>query len=313
VDSITGDRDASTAVEKGVFRWRESLRPARVLSLGAGVQSTCVLLMSCRGDLPPLDAAVFADTQDEGEEVYANLEWLKGVAAAAGIAVIVRTAGDLCGEFVAFVAESAEVGVAEARRASCMPLFSKHPVVGKVGRLRRQCTRDYKIRVVSRGIREGVLGLSKGQHVPAGTRVDLWFGMPSEEATRRMRMSQVSWMRNVYPLVGLPDEYLLKAFSRIDCLAWLKEHYPDRVVPRSSCRICPFRSRADWRLLQRNPRDWAAAVAFDKAVRRLPEMEGDVFVHRTCVPLDEIDFTKRENGEEEDGEGDVECTGFCHC
>ena len=29
----------------------------RILSLGAGVQSTTVLLMSCRGDLPKLDTA----------------------------------------------------------------------------------------------------------------------------------------------------------------------------------------------------------------------------------------------------------------
>lgn len=33
----------------------------RVLSLGAGVQSSVLLLMSCRGELPKLDAAVFAD------------------------------------------------------------------------------------------------------------------------------------------------------------------------------------------------------------------------------------------------------------
>lgn len=34
----------------------------KVLSLGAGVQSTTVLLMSWAGELPPLDCAIFADT-----------------------------------------------------------------------------------------------------------------------------------------------------------------------------------------------------------------------------------------------------------
>ncbi|KKN55324.1 hypothetical protein LCGC14_0583140, partial [marine sediment metagenome] len=42
----------------------------RILSLGAGVQSTAVLLMSCQGVLPPLDAAVFADTGWEPKAVY---------------------------------------------------------------------------------------------------------------------------------------------------------------------------------------------------------------------------------------------------
>ncbi len=58
-----------------------------VLSLGAGVQSTCVLLMSCRGVLPKLDCAVFADTGWEPKAVYDHLEWLKGEAERAGIPV----------------------------------------------------------------------------------------------------------------------------------------------------------------------------------------------------------------------------------
>ena len=37
----------------------------RILSLGAGVQSSVVLLMSIKGILPRLDAAIFADTQWE--------------------------------------------------------------------------------------------------------------------------------------------------------------------------------------------------------------------------------------------------------
>lgn len=40
-------------------------RLLKVLSLGAGVQSSALLLMSCRGVLPRIDAAVFADTRFE--------------------------------------------------------------------------------------------------------------------------------------------------------------------------------------------------------------------------------------------------------
>ena len=52
-------------------------QPFRVPSLGAGVQSSTVLLMSLLGELDRLDAAIFADTQWEPAEVYDHLEKLK--------------------------------------------------------------------------------------------------------------------------------------------------------------------------------------------------------------------------------------------
>ena len=70
-------------------------RPLRVLSLGAGVQSTTVLLMSLAGDLPPLDAAIFADTGSEPDAVYAHLEWLAERMADADVPLYRVDAGNL--------------------------------------------------------------------------------------------------------------------------------------------------------------------------------------------------------------------------
>jgi hypothetical protein len=51
-----------------------------ILSLGAGVQSTTIALMSLRGELPaqfaPPTAAIFADTGYEPANVYSHLQWL---------------------------------------------------------------------------------------------------------------------------------------------------------------------------------------------------------------------------------------------
>lgn len=47
-----------------------------VLSLGAGVQSSTLLLMACAGELPRPDVAVFADTGWEPSAVY---RWLHDV------------------------------------------------------------------------------------------------------------------------------------------------------------------------------------------------------------------------------------------
>jgi hypothetical protein len=49
----------------------------RLLSLGAGVQSTTVLLLACDATIPPFDYAVFADTRWEPAAVYANLRRLR--------------------------------------------------------------------------------------------------------------------------------------------------------------------------------------------------------------------------------------------
>ena len=53
-----------------------------VLNLGAGVQSTTVLLRSIHGELPKIDCAVFSDTGWEPKAVYRHLDWLEAVAAA---------------------------------------------------------------------------------------------------------------------------------------------------------------------------------------------------------------------------------------
>jgi len=47
-----------------------------VLSLGAGVQSTALALLSIDGKLPPIDCAIFADTGWEPAAVYQHLDRL---------------------------------------------------------------------------------------------------------------------------------------------------------------------------------------------------------------------------------------------
>src|SRR5690606_33579649 len=50
----------------------------RVISLGAGVQSTTLILMAARGEFDVMpDCAIFADTQWEPKAVYEHLDWLE--------------------------------------------------------------------------------------------------------------------------------------------------------------------------------------------------------------------------------------------
>jgi hypothetical protein len=49
----------------------------RILSLGAGVQSSTLALMIEHGEIPMVDAAIFADVKGEPKKVYEWLEYLK--------------------------------------------------------------------------------------------------------------------------------------------------------------------------------------------------------------------------------------------
>jgi hypothetical protein len=49
----------------------------RILSLGAGVQSSALALMIEKGEVPMVDAAIFADVKGEPKAVYEWLAYLK--------------------------------------------------------------------------------------------------------------------------------------------------------------------------------------------------------------------------------------------
>src|SRR3954464_850519 len=90
----------SAPVPQAIQRQKEAPgRPEprlRILSLGAGVQSTAVLLMALRGEFPDRpDCAIFADTGWEPAAVYEHLEWLEGEAEKGGVPVHRVSAGNL--------------------------------------------------------------------------------------------------------------------------------------------------------------------------------------------------------------------------
>jgi len=277
----------------------------KVLSLGAGVQSTTVLLMSCRGVLPKLDAAVFADTQWEPAEVYEHLGWLTEQAEDVGIPVHRVTNGDLRQHTMeGFVRGSA----ADGQRYASLPLHVLNND-GSRGMIRRQCTTEYKIVPIERFIRRELLGLKPHGRAPADA-VDQWFGISADEM-RRVRLTRDHWKRHVYPLVGLPAAMLDRPFTRLMCSDWLREHYPGRDVPRSACIGCPYHTNDEWRRIKSDPEQWADAVEVDRAIRHADGMDGQVFLHRGCRPLEQIDLRSDEDKGQMTFGFRNECLGYC--
>jgi hypothetical protein len=104
--------------------------PIRILSLGAGVQSTAVLLMMIHGEIPKADAVIFADTGWEPAAVYKHLAKLEILMAENNMPFYKVSAGNIRQDFI----ES------ETRFAS-MPLHILN-TNGKKAMVRRQCTSE---------------------------------------------------------------------------------------------------------------------------------------------------------------------------
>ena len=255
----------------------------RVLSLGAGVQSTTLALMAASGEIERPDCAMFADTGWEPRAVYEHLARLE---AALPFPVHRVSAGNLRADILA----SAESG----RRVAAPPWF----LSGR-GMMPRQCTADYKIAPLARKQRE-LLGVGPRSRVAPGT-VEVWIGISRDEAVR-MRPARSAWQRNCWPLIEL-------GLSRADCLAWLARAGWN--APKSACIGCPYHSDEAWRKL-RETDEWADAVEIDRALRggMTKGMRADKYMHRSLVPLDEVDLSTPSDHGQTELWGD-ECDGIC--
>jgi hypothetical protein len=263
---------------------RSRVTPVPILSLGAGVQSSTLLLMARDGLVTPRPrAALFADTGWEGAAVYRHLEWLEKEVGA-DIPIQRVSAGNLREEVT-------RLGEGGASFAS-MPLHARFPN-GKRTILQRQCTRRYKIDPIRQAVRELLGGLFP---------CELWLGISTEEA-HRMKESREQFLRHRYPLIEL-------GMSRADCLAWCRENgYPE--PPQSACIGCPFQSKALWQqLAAERPEEFADAVAVDAAIRKLPWLAGEMFLHPSLLPLPMAVQGPAEGSGSIDGFGN-ECEGLC--
>jgi 3'-phosphoadenosine 5'-phosphosulfate sulfotransferase (PAPS reductase)/FAD synthetase len=101
----------------------------KVLSLGAGVQSTCLLLIAGEGHLPGLDVAIFADTGWEPRAVYDHLDRIeREIAEPAGIPVLRVSSGNIRSD-----------ALDPSKHFASMPLHILNST-GSEGMSRRQCS-----------------------------------------------------------------------------------------------------------------------------------------------------------------------------
>ena len=259
----------------------------QILSLGAGVQSTALLLMSALGDLPKLDGAIFSDTGWEPKVVYEHLDRIeREIAKPAGIPIYRVGSGNIRND-----------ALNPNHRFASMPLYIKNRDGGD-GMTRRQCTSEYKLKPIKAKVRE-LLGAQPREdgtpgRVPAGRYVEQWVGISTDERERaldqygNLKTGDVLYSRNRYPLLEL-------GMNREQCIILLTKHGYGS-TPKSACIGCPFHTNRQWRQLRdEHPEEWQDAVEFDAAIRggsakanaSGKPLLGQAFLHRSRLPLGE--------------------------
>jgi hypothetical protein len=276
--------------------------PIRLLSLGAGVQSSTMALMAAKGELPMPKAAIFADTQAEPESVYKWLDWLEKQLP---YPVYRVTAGSLT---------DTQLRTRISQKTGNIYIKNMIPAYvakggGGSGLLARRCTGDFKVKPILRKAKEIAQIPKHTRNDKKGPRVEQWIGISIDEA-HRMKPSQEWWAVNTWPLID-------KGMTRKDCLNWmLKNGFP--TPPRSACIYCPFHSDHEWkRLRNEEPEEWDKAVKFDYDLRAAvsqatgtAKLSGDVFLHASLVPLDKVDFQSLPEKNQLSLFGN-ECEGLC--
>jgi 3'-phosphoadenosine 5'-phosphosulfate sulfotransferase (PAPS reductase)/FAD synthetase len=239
--------------------------PLRTFSYGGGVQSTACLVLAAEGkiDFPTF---LFANTGDDSENPK-TLTYVREVATsyaeAHGIALheVARKGETLYQRLTRPESRSIDI-----------PVYLGSGAPGK-----RQCTGDYKVRVIARWL--------KAHGATDENPATLGMGISLDELHRARTEfdPRVPHQRRVYPLIDL-------RMDRQDCVNVI-ERAGLPVPPKSSCWFCPFARKSRWREMQRHdPELFEQAVELERTLNERRETLGRdaVYLTSALIPLDQV-------------------------
>lgn len=251
----------------------------RIISLGWGVQSFALAAMSALGELPPVDAAIHADTTHERWETYEFAErwtpWLEE----RGIRVVTVRPTNAAVYFKQWDKFMIPVYVGTS---------------AKGGQIWRKCTKDWKIAPIRRWLQA---------HRNKGP-VEQWLGITLDEWTR-MRDSDVKYITHWYPFMDAFGQ----PWRRRTVLRWLQNNELE-IPMKLSCVFCPYHDNMTWRdiALSENG-DWEKAVDVDRMIRHARGGHRQ-YLHRSLQPLESVDLRNEQDHGQLELWGE-ECTGMC--
>jgi len=244
----------------------------RIASLGAGVQSSTMVLLAKHGEIPMFDAAIFADTGGESKVTMDYLDYLETLLPFPLYRVMHKEG----------LTKSIERAAAGDTTRSGNPPFFTESGDGSGGILSRVCTSEFKIGPIKKKVRE-LFGLKPRQRAKDIKCIQS-IGISLDEI-QRMNVSRDKWIEFEYPLVDL-------RMRRGDCLEWMMAHGYEE-PPRSACVYCPYHDDRMWRKIKdTDPDGWAEAVRIDKLIRDgVGGTKSKLYLHNSLKPLEEVDLS----------------------
>lgn len=230
----------------------------KILSCGAGMQSSALHLMSCENALakirgePPVwpqvpiyDISIFCDLGFEPPWVKKQVEFLANAGHSCGVPLVILDS-PLYTDFMENFGE---------RRTISIPWWTIRDD-GHKSKMPRNCTIDYKVELISKYVRWELLGYKKGQRLREEDKKahEMHMGFSAEEA-RRCKENPNPMFVNKFPLVEM-------GLTRADNYAYIKDVWGSKLGPApapfarstriTSSNSCGRMSRSN------TPRLWAS-------------------------------------------------------
>lgn len=236
----------------------------KILSCGAGMQSTALALMSCANKLieenragdfnckytqgvPIYDAVIFCDLGLEPSWVLSQVNFIKNACEWAGISFYILES-NLYEDYINNFGE---------KRVVSVPFWTVDEN-GKKGKMMRNCTLDYKINMIQKFIRWEILGYKKGAHTkPEDIKAhEMHIGFSKEEE-RRCSENPHKMFVNKFPLCDL-------GLVRADNYAYIKDVW-GLDSKASACCFCPFHTNYFFKHIKKhNKPEYEQTLVFDQ-------------------------------------------------
>lgn len=234
----------------------------QVWSCGGGTQSAAIAALVVRGDLPKPDVAIIVDTEREKSGTWAYAD-----------GVLIPELAKVGVELVRIPkSKFATVDLYGHNGDLLLPVYTTQS--GSNSKMPTFCSAEWKREVVSRYLRRE-LGVEECEN---------WIGISLDEMSR-VRTPRNAWMKLRYPLIFDVPMRRSECYSLVESMGWPNP-------PRSSCWMCPNMAQAEWVDMKENwPADFQMAVELEREIR---SKDPHAYFHKSCVPLDQVDFTNNQ-------------------
>ena len=277
----------------------------KILSFGAGMQSTALALMACENAknpetpwplVPVYDVVIFCDLGMEPPWVKDQVEFTRKAYEWAGVKFVVLDS-PLYSDFMRNFGE---------RRTISIPWWTIRDD-GHKSKMPRNCTVDYKVELISKYVRWELLHYKKGQRLRDEDRKahEMHMGFSAEES-RRCKESPNPMFVNKFPLVEM-------GLTRADNFAYIKDVW-GLETKASACTFCPFHRNQFFSYLKKEePEEYGRLLKVDELLRDKnpePPMDSDLFISRSRKRIADLTPEDCQDGEYFDYRGQQVWNGF---